>query len=907
MVASIVNYTLLSPKDFVLLCADIMEAEGFKEVRVLEGPGDWKEDISADEIIFSQSGVYEVLHFKVQCKHYAKSGNKVSPTEVNEMFPYLFSTDANRLLIVTDTDLTTQAKQEINSFNKKNPIKKVIYWIERDVENRLLKHRWILNKYFPSEPELKIAHSDKIFNPYKMLEFYRETDFKYFFGRSTDIKILAESVYKNKTIILFGESGVGKTSLLHAGLFPLLRRENWIIISSRCLDKPVENIRREALIQIGLQNEQRIEIDRLKKGVKFADFLSELSQISNSLGLKILIVLDQAEELFTLCDEDDRNTFSEGLTVFLNSNEIHGTFSLLLSLRNDYVGDLRSWARSKHALDSAFSWDGLHCIGRFTVEQARLAIAEPAKRLNVLYDNMLLEQLLNDLLAIGNGFVYQPYLQIVCSTLFEEALKDAGAANNFVICPERYESLNRAMGIITSFFSEKLWVDFSQKEQTIARNIAKSLTTSEGLRHQLTLGELADATGENKDDIAIVLKRLIDKRLVHRVIIEQEVEPVYELIHDFLGKQIANQLSEEEKHCKEAEELLSEALRRWKKHGVVLSEREITVLEEYGQKLRFKGEEMGLIFTSLLDKSLNLLQHKIWFESFGSDAISTFVKAYLSAEGHILINFDKVVSSWTDELVNQLTATVLTTPELKEDDKVGRYLALLAETKNPRVLNDPKVIDLAFSALDTKLGANYVVSALKILMATRKGIDLLKNSGDKAIRIMIDTIHDGWNYGGQWYGTPTWFSRYRDQYAKIFIELSRDNIALVINLLHERIWHCGKARESENLVDAFSLVSNDVNQFRRILLNHWTAYAQLAAVRALTKIGSEEAINALIEGLSSQYSTVLRDIIIALAQKGTVTALPALEKLTEDPFLSESNIGYLQKTIQKIKMRASIP
>lgn len=121
--------------------------------------------------------------------------------------------------------------------------------------------------------------------------------------------------------------------------------------------------------------------------------------------------------------------------------------------------------------------------------------------------------------------------------------------------------------------------------------------------------------------------------------------------------------------------------------------------------------------------------------------------------------------------------------------------------------------------------------------------------------------------------------------------------------MERRIWECFKARESENLVEVLSLVSRDVPTFRKILLKHWSAYARQAAARALDRIGSEDAMNALVEGLTTPYSVVLREILMALNRKGTARALPALIKLSEDSSLSEASVGYLQKAIQKINKR----
>jgi hypothetical protein len=407
------------------LCADVLEAEGFKDVKVTEGTGDWKMDIVADELLVSQAGDYEILHFMVQCKHYVRSGKNVRPNEIGEMFPYLYSTEKERLLIITDTDLTAQAKKEIDSFNKKNFVsnKKAVYWSRRELENRLLRHRWILDKYFPKISIELPRRNWKKSNPYRLLEPFEERDCDYFFGRDHDVVALSELVHRHQMVILFGESGVGKTSLLNAGLSPLLEKEGWIIVSTRCLDNPVQNIRNQVLRNIRNAGVEKAKLEMLQHEKGFDSFLFQLANLANVQELKLLIVLDQMEELFTLCGDRTRKDFEKGLTSLLTLHVAKGKLTILFSLRSDYLGNLRSWARQNHALDSVFSWDGLHWIGRFSRESAIQAIVNPARKVGATYEKALIERLISDLLQLGNGLVYQPYLQIVCFTLFDQARK----------------------------------------------------------------------------------------------------------------------------------------------------------------------------------------------------------------------------------------------------------------------------------------------------------------------------------------------------------------------------------------------------------------------------------------------------------------------------------------------------
>jgi transcriptional regulator with PAS, ATPase and Fis domain len=82
-------------------------------------------------------------------------------------------------------------------------------------------------------------------NIFKELQAYTENDKDYFFGRSQEIKELLAKIFKYNIVGLFGESGTGKTSLLNAGLIPVVKDEDFIVISIRCLDEPIKRFREE--------------------------------------------------------------------------------------------------------------------------------------------------------------------------------------------------------------------------------------------------------------------------------------------------------------------------------------------------------------------------------------------------------------------------------------------------------------------------------------------------------------------------------------------------------------------------------------------------------------------------------------------------------------------------------------
>src|SRR4029079_17156728 len=62
-------------------------------------------------------------------------------------------------------------------------------------------------------------------NPWPGLESFEEDSQAFFFGRDPEIKLLRDHVLDTAVTVLYGRSGLGKTSLLRAGLFPLLREQ----------------------------------------------------------------------------------------------------------------------------------------------------------------------------------------------------------------------------------------------------------------------------------------------------------------------------------------------------------------------------------------------------------------------------------------------------------------------------------------------------------------------------------------------------------------------------------------------------------------------------------------------------------------------------------------------------------
>jgi WD40 repeat protein len=142
-------------------------------------------------------------------------------------------------------------------------------------------------------------------NPWPGLAAFREADSAFFHGRAAAIDELHRRVCRERLTLLFGLSGLGKTSLLHAGLFPLLREEQLLPILVRLdytaaapdLVNQVEGALFREAEQAG------VEVPPQRPGEGLWEYLhrpeNELWSPRNRLLIPVL-VFDQFEEIFTL-------------------------------------------------------------------------------------------------------------------------------------------------------------------------------------------------------------------------------------------------------------------------------------------------------------------------------------------------------------------------------------------------------------------------------------------------------------------------------------------------------------------------------------------------------------------------------------------------------------------------------
>ena len=151
-------------------------------------------------------------------------------------------------------------------------------------------------------------------NPWKGLSSYTYQDADRFYGRDQELKDIASVIKQNAFTTLYGISGAGKTSIINAGLFPLLDKQSFLPIYIRldhnaghipydmqvikAVDNALASIDAESEIIVG--HDIKSELDKLWLYFHSRRFWSKDNYVINPI-----IFIDQFEEIFTKNDDTD--------------------------------------------------------------------------------------------------------------------------------------------------------------------------------------------------------------------------------------------------------------------------------------------------------------------------------------------------------------------------------------------------------------------------------------------------------------------------------------------------------------------------------------------------------------------------------------------------------------------------
>ncbi|MCB0186160.1 MAG: hypothetical protein KDE31_17945, partial [Caldilineaceae bacterium] len=393
-------------------------------------------------------------------------------------------------------------------------------------------------------------------SPYKGLHFFDVQDAHLFFGREALTTALVTCLQEQNFLAVIGASGSGKSSLVRAGLIPALQgtgagmdhqrsQDHWLIHLLTPGAHPLEQLAATLTTASESVTAQATLLDDLTNDVR-ALRLYASRMVNTTNGGRLLLVVDQFEELFTLCREPlERQQFIANLMAATDND---GATTIVLTLRADFYHRCAEFADLRTALERYQRY-----IGSMTASELRLAIEEPANANGWRLEDGLVELLLTDVAEEPGA------LPLLSHALLETWQRRQGR----ILTLAGYTASGRVQGAIAQTAETVYHRRLTDEQQPVARAIFVRLTElgegAQDTRRRVTIAELLPPQAERAEVVKEVVKRLTDARLI--TVDREQVEVAHEaLIREW---QTLRNWLEEDREGLRIHRHLTEAARQW--------------------------------------------------------------------------------------------------------------------------------------------------------------------------------------------------------------------------------------------------------------------------------------------------------------------------------------------------------
>src|SRR5919202_298668 len=482
-------------------------------------------------------------------------------------------------------------------------------------------------------------------------------------GREQDINRLIERISRTdcKLTVIHGPSGVGKSSLVTAGLIPALQQRaigdrDVLPLVLRVYTNWVSNLGQSLLRDLGTSLAKGLrEMRNIDLPIPIDSPQVILQQLRKNADRNLLtvLILDQIEEFFFVVTEPDKRCL---LYSFLRDCLDIPYTKVILSLREDYLHYLLECERcinldiiNNNILDKKIRY----YLGNFAPKDAKAVIQSLNERSQFYLEAPLIDKLVQDL-AEDMGEVRPIELQVVGAQLHAEA----------IVSLEQYQRLgsNPKEKLVERFLQEAI-KDCGPPNTQAALQVLYLLTDENGTRPPKTRAELAaelvNADLESKDEqLNLVLEILTKSGLL--MLLPDAPGDRYQLVHDYLvpfirqlqqTREFNAVLQRERSQRRRTEEQLNRALRQRLQVGVagmvvtilaisavgfsLLADfqrkqteiAEIEALSSLSSALLLSNNQLGALVESVkVGQRLKELQKELKTSWFGSRMISSDIR-----------------------------------------------------------------------------------------------------------------------------------------------------------------------------------------------------------------------------------------------------------------------------------------
>ncbi|MBD9727810.1 PD40 domain-containing protein [Streptomyces sp. ID-01-6.2a] len=364
--------------------------------------------------------------------------------------------------------------------------------------------------------------------PYRGLARFETGDSGLFFGRDRLTADLVDLMRRRRFAAVFGPSGIGKSSLLRAGLIPVLRQSE-------------EPGLRPSAIRILTPGDHLARTHELLREASGGG-------TGGGGGGDTLVVVDQFEEVFTLChDAAERARF---IDLLLTAREPASGLRVLLAVRADFYGRCAEHRALAEALG-----DANLLAGPMSPAELREVVVKPAAAAGLTVERALTTRLVEDITDAPGG------LPLLSHVLLETWRRRRGKTLTLA----GYEAAGGLDGAIAKT-AEDVHAGFTASEAATARRVLlRLISPGDGTPDTRRPAERAEleTTGTGQEEVARVLEALTRARLLTLD------GPTVDLAHEALitaWPRLRGWIEEDRDRLR-AHRQLTEAARSWEELG----------------------------------------------------------------------------------------------------------------------------------------------------------------------------------------------------------------------------------------------------------------------------------------------------------------------------------------------------
>lgn len=274
-------------------------------------------------------------------------------------------------------------------------------------------------------------------NPYVGLASFGLEENEYFFGREAAVRDLLEFLKNGRFLAVIGPSGCGKSSLIKAGLLPLLKKnglpgsKDWPVAIFTPGTQPLENLAR-------------------------AFYSPNISQNS-------ILFIDQFEELFTLCDnEEQRKEFIHRITQEATSTERFTR--VILSMRGDFLDRCAEYQEIADLVNK--TQPTTYMVTKLTPAELEEAIEKPATKHGVDFEWGLVGEIIGDVVDQAGAL---PLLQYALAELWRVCVSNSKEAKP-QLSRECYKNIGGVGGALEKR-ADELYHNLDQTDKKLVQKL----------------------------------------------------------------------------------------------------------------------------------------------------------------------------------------------------------------------------------------------------------------------------------------------------------------------------------------------------------------------------------------------------------------------------------------------------